>query len=389
MDKKELFRYPVTRDIASDYYEIIKTPMSFADVIEKLSLHLYLTLDELAADLSLIWKNSMLYNKKDTLYYKLAQRLEKTTDTLMEQARQSYQGLHISKSGLLDVEIDQHIYSYVDDSLKINTVVDKENMPHESSSGLSSMSTISSDSTLSMKRRVSDVMDTPIKKPKTEEEHVKKHVSRVTRSRTQSNKRTLRSRSITKDMHHPVKMGRTESLPETRRKRTSLRRQTSTISEPTIAEPTKEEPVIDEPMIEEPEIEEQASEEPTIEQRSVAEPIIKEPVIIIQRQGRATRASSHQSDKPTVKIMKKDITATSKAPVKPKIVQLLKPRAPLERKQKIKMQHVEKRIQKSKNPTVNFENGELVWARVRGFPPHPARVSKQTCYIEYVIHGFL
>ncbi|KAI7893900.1 Bromodomain-containing protein, partial [Mucor mucedo] len=83
LDKKDLFKYPVTRDMASDYYDIVKTPMSFADVLEKLSLHLYLTLDNLADDLSLIWKNSMLYNQKDTLYYKLAQRLEKTAESLI------------------------------------------------------------------------------------------------------------------------------------------------------------------------------------------------------------------------------------------------------------------------------------------------------------------
>lgn len=428
----------MTRDIASDYYEIIKKPMSFTDVLDKLSQHFYLTLDDLADDISLIWKNSMLYNDKDTLYYKLAQRLEKTARSLIEEARQNYESLPISKSGLLDVEVNPEIFVYVDDALKINTSVE------QSSSGLSSLSTISSDSSLSMKRRVSDMADTPMKKPK-EDEQARKHVSRVTRSKTQNNMRTLRSRSITKDMHHPVKMGRSDSLPETKRKRSALRRQTSTLSEPSIinspmqesvesrmdesapakigiekrtinkpAELETDEPVtvkkstekpttykpidilstevlIEKPTIDEPIVQEYFTGAPTIEEtiidiekqpnkESTADVIMTEapavgeesrnstkdkqtatePVTVIQRETRATRSSSHRVENRTV---------PPKAPVKPKIVQLLKPKSSFERKPEAKSEPVEE------NHTVNFQHGELVWARVRGFPPHPAHVS--------------
>lgn len=439
LDKKELFKYPVTRDIASDYYEIIKKPMSFTDVLDKLSQHFYLTLDDLADDISLIWKNSMLYNDKDTLYYKLAQRLEKTARSLIEEARQNYKSLPISKSGLLDVEVNREIFVYVDDALKINTTVE------QSSSGLSSLSTISSDSSLSMKRRVSDMADTPMKKPK-EDEQARKHVSRVTRSKTQNNMRMLRSRSITKDMHHPVKMGRSDSLPETKRKRSALRRQTSTLSEPTninspmqesvesrmdesvpakigiekrninkpaeleidepvtveksTKKPTTDKPIdilsteviIEKPTIDEPIVQEYFTDTPTIEEaiidiekqpnkESAADVIMTEapavheeesrnstknkqtatePVTVIQRETRATRASSHRVENRTVPL---------KAPVKPNIVQLLKPKSSFERKPEAKSEPVEE------NHTVNFQHGELVWARVRGFPPHPAHVS--------------
>ena len=46
MDKKELFRFPVTPDVAPDYAEIIDTPMSFADILEKFSLHEYTSLEQ-------------------------------------------------------------------------------------------------------------------------------------------------------------------------------------------------------------------------------------------------------------------------------------------------------------------------------------------------------
>ncbi|ORZ16876.1 Bromodomain-containing protein, partial [Absidia repens] len=76
MDKKEYFLYPVTPDVAPDYLQFIEHPMSFHDIIGKLLAHEYSTLDAVEADLSLIWTNSKTYNKSDTSYYKLAQRME-------------------------------------------------------------------------------------------------------------------------------------------------------------------------------------------------------------------------------------------------------------------------------------------------------------------------
>ncbi|KAG2213468.1 hypothetical protein INT47_009142 [Mucor saturninus] len=370
LDKKDLFKYPVTRDMASDYYDIVKTPMSFADVLEKLSLHSYLTLDDLADDLSLIWKNSMLYNQKDTLYYKLAQRLEKTAESLIAEARLNYETLEISKSGLLDVKVDPEIFSYAGDSLKIDTTVE------QSSSGLSSMSTISSDSSLSLKRRVSDVTDTPMKKPK--EEDTTRKVSRITRSKTQNNMRTLRSRSITKDIYHPVKLG-LDSLPEPKRKRSTLRRQVSTISEP-----ASESSIVDSPM-EGSLTEELSTNDPPTNEMSTNESSTNEP---------------STSESPTNESITHRSPTNETPPIK--IVQSLKPKAPFEPKKKdgensktqeeVKVQEMNKaKTQKTnvkkkalveengqeqeKEKIVTFQHGELVWGRVYGFPPHPALIT--------------
>ncbi|GAA5811396.1 hypothetical protein MFLAVUS_004831 [Mucor flavus] len=213
IEQKELFRYPVTKDIASDYHDIIKSPMSFNDIIEKLSSHIYLTLDEFEADLSLIWKNSMLYNKKDTLYYKLAQRLEKATYELLETARISYQGLKIGSKGFLDVAVDDQIFSYGDDLTK------KPDMAMEDTSSLDAIDT---GRRLSLKRTNSGTMDEPVKKARfssPESDQAKPKVARVTRSRTENNKRALRSRSITKDMNHPVKTSKvSKSVHESAKK---------------------------------------------------------------------------------------------------------------------------------------------------------------------------
>lgn len=46
LDKKEFFRYPVTTDLAPDYYDVIKQPMSFQTMLDRLAAHKYSNLRE-------------------------------------------------------------------------------------------------------------------------------------------------------------------------------------------------------------------------------------------------------------------------------------------------------------------------------------------------------
>ncbi|KAG2222904.1 hypothetical protein INT45_013535 [Circinella minor] len=113
MDKKELFRFPVTPDVAPDYAEIIDTPMSFADILEKFSLHEYTSLEQVENDIMLIWKNCMAYNKPETLYYRTAERLKKVSIDLITQAKQDYNELLIRKeTGVLSIDIHPEIFTY-------------------------------------------------------------------------------------------------------------------------------------------------------------------------------------------------------------------------------------------------------------------------------------
>jgi hypothetical protein len=399
-DKKELFRYPVTRDIASDYHDIIKSPMSFQDMIEKLSMHRYFTLDEFEHDLSLIWKNSMTYNKADTLYFKLAQRLEQSMKELMVTARTNYDSLNIEENhGLLDVEIDSEIFSYGDESknLKISTTIEKENIPHQkhearsSSSSLSSLSTISSDSTIQtfVKRRASDTLDKPQKKRRRsdstleDDQQPKKPVTRVTRSAAEKDKRSLRSRSIAKDIYQHSKIGKSSSkkrsaspvpistspMQAKRRVSISTEKATARIS----ANESTEKATAS-----------TSAKEST--KRATATNSAKEGGRV--KVGRITRATSStnedkastiQPEKPTLKAK---TIIQAEAPVKTKIVSKPKRRVLSESKSEEKEPVIDKKkaavpVKNEEPPAtqVKFDNGEIVWARVRGFPSHPARVS--------------
>ena len=61
----------------------------------------------------LIWKNCMAYNKPETLYYRTAERLKKVSIDLINQANQDYNELLIRKeTGVLSVDIHPEIFTY-------------------------------------------------------------------------------------------------------------------------------------------------------------------------------------------------------------------------------------------------------------------------------------
>lgn len=173
----------------------------------------------------------MLYNKLETPYYKLAQRLEKTTEELIVDARAGYEDLIIRKqSGTLDVNIDPEIFLYGNEKADHHEQDKENNKPKASTiedSSLSSLSSLSTPSTISnastpdlptrnKKRNLKrannlENVNTNAKKARRSSSHTEEHGSpkpdrRMTRSRAHQNQRTLRTRSITKDMHHPVKI---------------------------------------------------------------------------------------------------------------------------------------------------------------------------------------
>ncbi|KAI7874919.1 hypothetical protein K492DRAFT_173932 [Lichtheimia hyalospora FSU 10163] len=112
-DKKELFRYPVTPEVAPDYADIIETPMAFSDILERFANHEYSSIDQVERDIMLIWKNSMTYNKPETTFYRTAERLEKVATDMIQRAKGEYAGLELRReTGILAVDIHPEIFKY-------------------------------------------------------------------------------------------------------------------------------------------------------------------------------------------------------------------------------------------------------------------------------------
>ncbi|GAA6065141.1 bromodomain-containing protein 7 isoform X1, partial [Tachysurus ichikawai] len=74
-DPNAFFSFPVTDLIAPGYSLIIKRPMDFSTMKEKVKRECYQFLDELKMDFKIMCENAMIYNKPDTIYYKAAKKL--------------------------------------------------------------------------------------------------------------------------------------------------------------------------------------------------------------------------------------------------------------------------------------------------------------------------
>ncbi|XP_078517347.1 bromodomain-containing protein 9 [Lissotriton helveticus] len=86
-DPHGFFAFPVTDAIAPGYFAIIKHPMDFSTMKEKIALSEYKSVTEFKADFKLMCDNAMTYNMPETVYYKLAKQLLHTGFKMMSKER--------------------------------------------------------------------------------------------------------------------------------------------------------------------------------------------------------------------------------------------------------------------------------------------------------------
>jgi len=87
LDKDDLFIHLVAKDEAPDYYDVIKQPMSWTIIREKMTDRKYESVAEFETDLNLIVDNSVLYNTPDTVYHRTAVRMKRQAVPLIEEAK--------------------------------------------------------------------------------------------------------------------------------------------------------------------------------------------------------------------------------------------------------------------------------------------------------------
>ncbi|KAM5156999.1 bromodomain-containing protein 9 [Mantella aurantiaca] len=85
-DPHGFFAFPVTDQIAPGYFMIIKHPMDFSTMKDKISANEYKSITEFKADFKLMCDNAMTYNRPETVYYKLAKKLLHTGFKMMSKA---------------------------------------------------------------------------------------------------------------------------------------------------------------------------------------------------------------------------------------------------------------------------------------------------------------
>uniref|UniRef100_A0A8C1KUT9 Bromodomain-containing protein 9 n=1 Tax=Cyprinus carpio TaxID=7962 RepID=A0A8C1KUT9_CYPCA len=85
-DPHGFFAFPVTDAIAPGYSMIIKHPMDFSTMKDKIDANEYKTITEFKADFKLMCDNAMVYNRPETVYYKAAKKLLHTGFKMMSKA---------------------------------------------------------------------------------------------------------------------------------------------------------------------------------------------------------------------------------------------------------------------------------------------------------------
>ncbi|XP_064414612.1 bromodomain-containing protein 7 isoform X2 [Latimeria chalumnae] len=101
-DPTAFFSFPVTDFIAPGYSIIIKRPMDFSTMKEKVKRTEYQSVEELKDDFKLMCENAMKYNKPETIYYKAAKKLLHSGMKILSQER--IQSLKQSIEFMADLE---------------------------------------------------------------------------------------------------------------------------------------------------------------------------------------------------------------------------------------------------------------------------------------------
>lgn len=86
-DPHGFFAFPVTDAIAPGYSSIIKHPMDFSTMKDKIRNNEYNTVTEFKADFKLMCDNATVYNRPETVYYKAAKKLLHTGFKMMSKDR--------------------------------------------------------------------------------------------------------------------------------------------------------------------------------------------------------------------------------------------------------------------------------------------------------------
>ncbi|KAM3609087.1 uncharacterized protein V6R79_009599 [Siganus canaliculatus] len=105
-DQYSIYAQPVSVKEVPDYLDHIKNPMDFSTMRKRIDAHHYRSLDDFEDDFNLIIANCMLYNAKDTFFYKAAQRMQDHGGAILRKARREAErigfdfpsGLHLPEA---------------------------------------------------------------------------------------------------------------------------------------------------------------------------------------------------------------------------------------------------------------------------------------------------
>ncbi|KAJ2827115.1 hypothetical protein IWW50_002048 [Coemansia erecta] len=125
-DPRGVFVRPVAEAEAPDYFEIVKQPMDFGTMRERVAAGGYVSVDDFERDLLLVVANCMKYNQPNTYYFQLAARVKRHIERLVGAVRQEVGRLPIDpNTGCLQVAISPEIFTFNLDVPPIPAILDE------------------------------------------------------------------------------------------------------------------------------------------------------------------------------------------------------------------------------------------------------------------------
>ncbi|KAG6840128.1 hypothetical protein C0991_008687, partial [Blastosporella zonata] len=88
LDRNEYFKNPVSKAEVPDYFDVIKRPMCWVTIEERLNKHEYWDVQAFKDDIDLVLNNAMKYNGAGTAFHKAALRFQNAAAPILEDLRQ-------------------------------------------------------------------------------------------------------------------------------------------------------------------------------------------------------------------------------------------------------------------------------------------------------------
>lgn len=118
MEISEMFRILPDQDEYPDYYQVIEHPIALREMQEKSGTDY--SLQDLKLDFELMIQNAFKYNRKGSLVYSNAQKLESVFNELFEVAH--FQQQILDAIADLKDKVDQESFKALEDSIKITKI---------------------------------------------------------------------------------------------------------------------------------------------------------------------------------------------------------------------------------------------------------------------------
>lgn len=117
-DTMEIFLEPVDVNEVPDYAAVIKNPIDLGTMREKLKAGQYESIDSLESDFNLMINNCLLYNDKETIFYKVGLKMREQGTMIFKQVRRE-----LEKSGMIEAPItDSDLIKLVD--IELNEILE-------------------------------------------------------------------------------------------------------------------------------------------------------------------------------------------------------------------------------------------------------------------------